>query len=164
MDATLQALISELTSPRTMMAAEQRFLSAGSDAVPVLETIFNGEAKNEHGVAYKQLGLPLRCALEIALRLGSLAKPLEPYIREEVSRGVYWTAAAALREMPPLEDASVTALATALSGELDPAPEAARTLIQLGHAEHPAVQREVATSPKAEKLWLTVMGWQARRS
>ena len=147
-----------------MMAAEERFLSAGANAVPVLEAIFTGEARNEHGVSYRQLGLPLRCALEIACRLGPLAKPLEPYIRQEVVRGVYWTAASALRQMPPLEEESIIALAAALCGELDPAFEAARTIIQLGHAEHPAVQHEVAVSPAAAKLWRTVMEWQVRRS
>jgi hypothetical protein len=159
----LLALVADFTSPRTMMAAEEQFLRAGADAIPALEAIFNGEAKNEHGVAYRALGLPLRCALEVASRLGAIAKPLEPYIRQEVISGVHWPAAAALRGMPPLEEASVIALADALAGELDPATEAAVTLVRLGHSEHPAVQRRIATSTAAQRIWQTVNRWEFRR-
>lgn len=153
MSAHLRGLISELTSPQTMMAAEEEFLKAGADAIPVLAAIFNGEAKNEFGVPFRKLGLPLRCALEIVKRMGPIAKPLERYIRDEVARGVHWPAAAALRYMPPLEDESVVALAGALKGDFDMAHEAACTLVQLGHSEHPVVRHEVATSPEASKVW-----------
>ena len=58
---------------------------------------------------------------------------------------------------------AVLALADALDGDLDPGSEAAVTLIRLGHAEHPAVQRRIATSPAAEKIWQTVNRWELRR-
>jgi hypothetical protein len=162
MNSSLYALIGNLTSPGTMIDAEQQLLAAGADAVPVLEAIFNGEAKNEFGVPYRLLGLPLERALEVAARLGPLAKPLEPWIREEVVRDVYRIAPVALRRMPPLEDGSIVALAGALSGVSDTAFEATVTLIELGHAEHPAVQDCIATSPAAAKMWQTVVDWKSR--
>lgn len=156
MGATLNELVCKLTSPRTMMAAEEQFLSAGADAVPVLAAIFSGESKNEFGVPYRQLGLPLRCAMEIACRLGPVAKPLEPYMREEVKAGS-WVAASALRRMPPLEEGTIEALADALDAD-DPdlTYEAARTLMEQRLAEHPAVRNRLAASPIAERVWRSV--------
>ena len=147
-----------------MMAAEEEFVKAGARAIPALEAIFNGEAKNEHGVAYRELTLPLRCALEVATRLGPIAKPLEPFIRQELANGVFWTAAAALRGMAPLEEASIVALAEALGGDLDQSAEAAVTLMRLGHTGHAAVQRKIAASPAAERLWRTVASRELARS
>lgn len=161
MDSHLKTLIGHLTSPGTMMAAEQRFLDAGMDAVPVLETIFTGEARNEFGISFRQLGLPLQGALEIACRLGPVAKPLEPYLRQEVRHGIYWAAVSALGQIPPLEEESIRALADALNAEFNFASTAAKTLIQLAYTEHPAVLHQVSTSPSAAKVWETVLGWQS---
>lgn len=137
-----------------MMDAEQELVAMGADAVPILEAIFSGRAMNEFGVPYRQLGLPLNCALETARRLGPVAKPLEGHIREELKRGVYYAAAMAMRALAPLEDESVVALASAVGNEnLDLSLEAALTLLQLGHSTHVAVQRRLAESTAAVKAW-----------
>jgi hypothetical protein len=145
-----------------MIEAEQEMVAMGAGAVPVLEAIFSGQAKNEFGVPYRQLGLPLNCALETARRLGPAAKPLESRIRAELARGVYYAAAIAMRSLAPLEDESVVALANALGNNenLDLRFEAALTLLQLGHSTHAAVQRCLAENPAAAKTWERVSSGQ----
>ncbi len=55
----------------------------GEPAIPILESIFNGAAKNRHGVSYNKLGMPLSCALVASGRLGRIAEPLLEYIKEQ---------------------------------------------------------------------------------
>lgn len=161
-----QELYERLKDRRSMMDAEQELLEMGPDAVPLLEAIFSGEARNQFGVPYRRLGLPLECALETACRMGPTAKPLEKRIREELKQGVYRAAAMALRKLAPLEDESVVALANAMGndGNLDLSFEAALILMQLGHSTHAAVQRCLAEKPAAAKVWEKVSSWQGRAS
>jgi hypothetical protein len=136
-------------SPSTMMEAEQQLLALGDQALPILESLLTGDAKNRFGVPYRSLGLPLRCTLEVARRLGPVAKPLERYLRDELKRGDH-VAALALGSLGHLEDASVVALATVLEDKSwDLSLESALALVRCGAAQHPAVVKAMNESPKA---------------
>lgn len=77
-------LFEKLNSVSTMLNAEHELASLGEAAVGRLETLFDGTSRNQWGVPYRNLGLPLQCALEVAWRLGPVAKPLETYISAEL--------------------------------------------------------------------------------
>lgn len=134
-----------------MLEAESQLLSRGVDCLPALESLLKGEAKNRFGVPYLQLGLPLRCALEVAIRLGPVAKPLEPHLREQLRRGNH-TAAMALRSLGTLEPDSIIQLAVSLEGGLDLAMESASALLACGEASHPAVLEAAARSKAAASM------------
>lgn len=139
-----------------MIEAEQELLALADSAVPVLVTLFNGEARNQFGVPYRKLGLPLRCGIEVAARLGRIAKPLEPYLREELQKGDR-SAAMALRMLGTLEHETVTALAASLLGDLDLSHESAYALVCCEEAEDPEVRKLVESSEKAKAL----LSWAA---
>jgi hypothetical protein len=141
-------IFEQFLSPSTMMEAEQQLLAMGEHALPVLESLLSGDAKNYFGVPYRTLGLPLRCAIEVARRLGPVAKPLERYFREELRRGDH-VAAMALGSLGQLEEASIIELAAALIGRLDLSMESAAALVQCGVTQHPAVLKALAGSSKA---------------
>lgn len=156
-------LYEQLADRGSMMDAEQELLAMGADSIPVLEAIFDGEAKNAFGVPYRQFGLPLNCALEIACRMRAAAKPLEGRIREELKRGAFSAAAMAMRGLAPLEDDSVVALANAVGSEnLDVSFAAAISLLETGHAMHPAVQRRLSESASASTVWERAFAWHDR--
>jgi hypothetical protein len=134
-------------NPATMIEAERQLLSLGVDSLPALESLLKGEAKNSFGVPYLQLGLPLKCALEVACRLGPVAKPLELHLREQLRRGNP-TAAMALGSLGTLEQDSIIQLAVSLEGDVFLAMESATALLACGEASHPTVL-EVAARSKA---------------
>lgn len=146
-DPTLELLL----NPATMLEAEHQLLSRGVESLPLLESLLMGEVKNRFGVPYRQLGLPLQCALEVAVRLGPIAKPLEPHLREELRRGNH-TAAMALRSLGTLEQESIIQLAISLDGGLDLAMESATALLICGEAGHPAVLKVVSRSKAAASM------------
>jgi hypothetical protein len=135
-----------------MVQAEQELLALGEGAVPILSSLFSGEAGNDFGVPYRQLGLSLRCAIEVARRLGPAAKPLEEYLREEARRGDS-VAAMALASLGTLERETVDVLAQLLtSGGLDASYEAARALILCGETSSTPVVNALASSARAATL------------
>ena len=134
-----------------MLEAELQLVNGGADSLPALESLLKGEAKNRFGVPYAQLGLPLQCALEVARRLGSVAKPLEPYLLEQLRRGEL-TAAGALGSLGTLEQASITQLAVSLEGRSDLAMESAMALLACGESSHPAVLEVTARSNSAARI------------
>jgi hypothetical protein len=134
-----------------MLEGELQLLSGGADSLPALESLLTGEAKNRFGVPYVQLGLPLQCALEVAGRLGPVAKPLEPLLREQLRHG-HHTAAMALRSLGSLERDSIFQLAASLEGDLLLATESAMALLASGETEHPAVLEVVARSKSAARM------------
>jgi len=114
-------------------------------------SILDGTAKNSFGVAYRDLGLPLRCAIEAASRLGPQAKPLEGLLVQELLRGSS-PAANALGYLGGLEQSSVDALAACLdSRDSDLAMESAAALIRCNEVDHAAVVRATAQSARAAK-------------
>ena len=142
-----------------MMDAEIALLRRGADAIPLLETLFNGEAKNDFGVPYRSLGLPLRCALEVARRLGPVARPLEPYLRAELRQGHHVTAMA-LGSLGSLEEESIHELAAKLddaAGIVDLPYESAKALLACGQASHTAVKKAANRSDKAANVLAKVI-------
>lgn len=131
-----------------MLEAELQLVNGGADSLPALESLLKGEAKNRFGVPYVQLGLPLRCALEVARRLGPVAKPLEPYLREQLRRGDL-TAAMALGSLGTLEQDSITQLAVSLEDRADLAMESAMALLACAEGDHPTVLEMTAGSVAA---------------
>lgn len=132
-----------------------RFLGAETTvdavAVPVLVSISDGTAKNSFGVAYRDLGLPPRCAIDVARRLGSQAKPLEGLLVQEQLRGSS-PAVSALGYLCSLEESSVDALAACLdSRDGDLSAESAVALIRRNEADHAAVACVTAQSARAAK-------------
>ncbi|WP_176038691.1 hypothetical protein [Brucella tritici] len=80
----MDPLFERLNAPATMMDAELEIIRLGEAGVCRLKALFDGSCRNEWGVPYRNLGLPLQCALEIAARFGPVAKPLETWIAAEL--------------------------------------------------------------------------------
>ncbi|HEL5039616.1 hypothetical protein ACNJRW_04275 [Stenotrophomonas maltophilia] len=136
-----------------MIEAEMELIALGEGAIPILETLFNGEARNDYGIPYRNLGLPLECAMETVSRLGPTAKPLEHYLRAEVPR---WgrVAARCLGNMGTLEEETIVVLADALrSDDTLLVAEVPYVLIRYGAGEHPAVVAALSQSEKARRLF-----------
>ena len=108
------SLLDRLTSPTTMMAAELELLSRGPACLPVLASILDDSATNPFGVPYGRLGLPRRCAQEMAISLGAAAKPLEDLLTKDALLG-HAAAVRALGVLGSLDVASVAALARNIS-------------------------------------------------
>lgn len=152
------ALLDRFTNPATMIEAEQELLSLGVNAVPILASVLTGEAKNGFGVSYRELGLPLQCTLEVAVRLGTVARPLESLLCAELHHGNF-VAAQALGGLGSVEDSTIEELATHLdyftnlNRGIDRVPhlsfEAAVALIRLGQEAHPAVTKAFILSDRA---------------
>jgi len=145
------SLFEQFTSPATMIAAEQELLANPEGAVCILESLFSGQAKNQFGVPYRELGLPLRCALEVVCRLGPIAKPLEGYLASELRDGNF-VAAMALGSLGNVAESSVAALVASLAGNGDLSYESAAALIRCGQAEHPLVVEVASTSKNAANV------------
>jgi hypothetical protein len=142
------SLFDRLQRSGSMLQAEQELLDLAEGAIPILIALFSGEARNQFGVPYRQLGLPLRCAMEVASRLGQIAKPLEPYLRDELRKGDH-VAAMALGSLGTLEQSTVEDLAESLDRGLDLSYESAIALIRCNEVENSAVRNMVAGSAKA---------------
>jgi hypothetical protein len=134
-----------------MLDAELQLVNGGADSLPVLESLFKGDAKNCFGVPYAQLGLPLQCALEVVRRLGPIAKPLEPYLREQLRCGNL-TAAMALGSLGTLEQDSITQLAVSLEDRPDLAMESGMALLVCGEGDHPMVLKIASGSSASARM------------
>ncbi len=147
-----------------MMEAEEELLVEGVNAIPLLAELLEGTARNVHGVPYRALGLPLRCAVEVSGRLGPAAKPLERLLLDELARG-YVPAAMALGRLGTLEERSVRALASCLeSSDADIVAEVAVALINCGRIAHPAVVRITGSSKRAAIHVLQMQHYLARQN
>ncbi|MCV2366462.1 hypothetical protein LNV23_23815 [Paucibacter sp. DJ1R-11] len=140
----------EFLQPATRARATTELAARGAEAIPVLRSLFSGEAKNAFGVPYIKLGTPLDCALVAAGRMGPLSKPLEPYIRDALSIGCNY-AAHALASIGTLEEATISALATQLKNPLLISTDSAVTLAHCGQLNHPSVIEAVKSSLQAER-------------
>jgi hypothetical protein len=60
-------LFEQFLNPGSMLEAEQALLRLGRDALPVLESLFTGDAKNQFGVPLSKVGFT------VGLRVGSRA-------------------------------------------------------------------------------------------
>lgn len=151
-------IFEQLLSPSTMMEGEKALLAMGKDAVPLLRDLLDGTARNKYGVAYRNLGLPVRCALEVALRIGSSARELEPLIVKELLCGSE-AAARALGHLGGAEEETIEALVICLDppdlrhSDVGLPVEASVALIRLGFSEHPSVLHRTETSHRANASW-----------
>jgi hypothetical protein len=134
-----------------MLEAESALIQMGNNAIPLLEALLNGEAKNDFGVPYRNLGLPLRCGLEAIIRLGEVAKPLEALLAAELAKGQA-VAATALGSLRSLNQASIDVLANSLDGDLDLAYEAATALVHCNEADNELVLSKISESKHASSL------------
>lgn len=123
----------------------------GSAAIPMLTSLFDGSAKNNNGVPYRQLGMPLSCGLVAAQHLGATARPLEPFLRNELLAGHAY-AAAALGALGALSAQSVHALAQALCTDSPQACEAAKALSLCDAIDHISVKEVAASSTTAARV------------
>jgi hypothetical protein len=74
-------------TPADRAWATHELAALGAAAIPVLRSILSGEAKNEFGIAYRCLGMPVDCALATIQLLRTTARPLEDFIRAEMAAG-----------------------------------------------------------------------------
>jgi hypothetical protein len=159
----------QLLSPSTMLDGEQSILAMKDEAIPLLRDLLDGTAKNANGVAYRNLGLPLRCALEVASRLGPQAKPLESLLVKELHAGNA-AAATALGGLGHVSEATVETLAASLEPpatgrfDIDLPYEAGFALMRLGASGHPSVLRVIEASERANANWSKVREWIARQN
>jgi hypothetical protein len=158
----------QLLSPSTMLGGEQSLLAMKDEAIPLLRDLLDGTAKNANGVAYRNLGLPLRCVLEVASRLGPHARPLESLLVKELHAGSAM-AAAALGGLGLVSEATVEALAASLASpagaqfDIDLPFEAGLALMRLGAFEHPSVLHLIKASKSADAHWVNVREWAAKQ-
>lgn len=148
----VEALFERLTCEQTMIEAQQEIAAMGDDAIALLKGLFDGSSRNEWGISYRDLGLPLHCGLEIVVRLGSKAISLEPYINAELPK--LEVAARALGALGQLSQYSVSRLASALESHINVASEAAMALVRCGYDESPAVMRIADHSEQAKMCLL----------
>lgn len=124
--------------------------SLGDGAIPLLEAIFSGEAKNKFGVPYRNLGLPLTRALIVARHLGPISKPLEKYLILEL-KSKHREAPAAIGALGNLSDDGIEALIGSLGDDILYSVEVAAVLKKCGLLNHQLVAKAVSLSPIARK-------------
>lgn len=152
----MDTIFERLYSRDTMMDAEDELLALREQAAPRLEQLFDGTSRNEWGVPYRNLVLGV--AIEVAIKLGPLAKPLENYIAAEVRN--YNSAIQALGALGSLAPTSVEVLAEVLSGENAlTSTEAAIALVKCDGDFSEPVGRAVAMSETAMKHLTDARRW-----
>lgn len=144
------SIFERFLSPADRAQAVSELASQGSQAVPALASLFDGSARNSFGIPYRQLGMPLDCGLLAARSLGALARPLEPFLRNELRAGHPY-AASALGALGTLSDESICALAEALRSDPTTALEAAAALSRCAATSHATVKDAAASSTIAGK-------------
>ena len=117
-----EQIFESFLQPGERANATHQLADLGVDAVPILKSLFNGEAKNRWGVSYSKLGIPLDCGLITIKLLGNLAKPLEPFVRDCLHSGHIY-AAEALRAIGTLDETSIIELASCLDKNANLASE-----------------------------------------
>ncbi len=152
-----ERIFESFLQPGERASATHQLADLGIDSIPILESLFSGEAKNRWGVSYIKLGMPLDCGLVTIKLLGVLAKPLELFVRECLHSGNIY-AAEALREFGTLDEASIIELAACLGNNknVNLAFEAAHTLYCCRAQEHKAVLKVVNSSPFAAQILSSV--------
>lgn len=125
--------------------ATNRLAKLREGAIPILESLFSGSAKNKFGVPYNEIGA-LDCGYATAKILGKLAKPLESYIRDGIDSDHPYAIEAA-GSIVELEKETVISLAKALVR--NPFSEASYYLVKCGEGKNPEVLGIIENCPKA---------------
>jgi hypothetical protein len=135
----------------------------GERALPVLDALFSGEAKNRFGVPYARLELgAISCGLVTATILGPIAKRLEHHLVHLLLHGHGQYAATALGSLGSLDEASIAALAAQLDGDPLIAFESAVALIACGAADQAVVTAARDASPRAQKCLAGAAAYHAK--
>jgi hypothetical protein len=94
----------DFLNPGKRHIATHQLAALGKEAMPILRSLFSGEAKNRWGIPYIKIGA-LDAGLVTVGLLGSLAKSLEPFVREYIIVGHPY-APEALRQMGAIKKAA----------------------------------------------------------
>lgn len=119
----------------------------GEKAIPILESLFDGSAKNAFGIAYRKIGA-LGCGFVTVKILGPLAIALEFYVREGIEQDDFYAIEAA-GALSRIERETAFSLARALIRH--PASEAGASLIRCGYSEDVKVLEIISRSSLALK-------------
>lgn len=146
-------------SPVERITATHDLAALGEHAIPVLESLFDGTAKNEFGIPYRKIGA-LSFGFIVVGILGPLANSLEVYIREGIEEDDFYAieSAGALSE---IEQETAYALARALIR--NPASEASASLIRRGYSEDVKVVEIISGSSAARKSFEKAKIYMSRR-
>ena len=132
-------------SPSERGKATNDLASKGELAIPILEALFNGKAKNKNGISYNKIGT-LGCAYVTVQMLGDIAKPLEKYICKGILENHSY-AIQASGAFSKIKDETIIALARALNS--DPVSDAAYSLSQCGESNNIIVLDIIKNNPEA---------------
>lgn len=133
----------------------------GHRAIPILEALFSGQARNNWGVSYSQLEAPLDCALVAIQHLGPIAKPLEPFV-SELLKSSHPYAIKALGALGSLAESSIFELCICLTQNGEIALESASTLFKCGAADHPLVKEVIAQNPSISTVFDQARHWVSK--
>ncbi len=139
--------------PTRRSIATHELASRGADAIPMLESLFTGEARNAFGRSYREIGA-LECGLVTARLLGPLAKPLENHLRSALRVNPRY-ASAALGALGTLDDESIVELTRCVAAvdapncDISAVLEAAAALCRCNARNHARVAVVAASSSGA---------------
>ena len=128
-------------------AATHELAALGGQAIPILESLFNGSAKNAFGIPYSKTGA-IGCGFVTVKFLGPVAKTLENYVREGIEQDHLYAIEAA-GYLSEIEQETAFALARALIRH--PASEASASLIRCGYSENSKVLEIIGLNSMAYK-------------
>lgn len=97
-----QQFLTAFQTPAERAKATHALAARGAAALSLLRSILDGTSKNEWGVAHRNIGIVVDCALMTIGFLGPIAKPLEELVRSEAEAGHLYAeqALAAIRAEP----------------------------------------------------------------
>lgn len=136
----------QFNSPAERVRVTHDLAALGERAVPILAAICSGDAKNEFGVPYRNLGQPLLCSFVTIGMLGPKARELEPFFLGGI-RDRHAYAVEAIPRLGPLSDQAIRDLAGCIGAGSLVSWEAAETLRDCGQLDTPIVAEVVASSP-----------------
>ncbi len=129
--------------PSERYKATRELAQLGTEALPILESLFSGEALNQFNTPYNRLGTPLECSLVVVKMLGEVAAPFESVVRGYASKGHLY-AISALGHLGNIREESVSVLIDLVLKY--PGSEAASALIKSGNQNHPQVKIRISES------------------
>jgi hypothetical protein len=144
-------------SPSESASAVSELANLGELAIPILESLFNGSAKNKFGTPYRSLPA-LGCGFVTVKFLGASAKGLEVYVREGIERDHAYAIEAA-GYLSEIEEETAHVLARALIR--NPASEASASLVRCGYAENAGVIEIIGMDSIAYKTLERIKAYMA---
>ncbi|WP_038292455.1 hypothetical protein [Zooshikella ganghwensis] len=147
-------------SPSERPFATHELSKLKEEAVPILESLFNGAAKNEFGKSYRDIGA-IGCGFVTVKLLGSVAKPLEEYVLEGIEIDNPYAIEAA-GYLGGIEPETAYALARALVRH--PASEAGASLIKSDYAKNEKVLNILELDSVAHKSLLRIYAYLSRKT